>query len=70
MEVNAERLKTLRQLRAMSQQELSEASGVGRATISRLEQGETEAHGRTLRRLAKTLGVGVEELVKVRSVDG
>ena len=61
-----QRLKELRQLRAMSQEELSEESGVGRATISRIERGETGAHGRTLRRLAKALGVGVEELVKVR----
>jgi Trp operon repressor len=35
MEVNVKRLKNLRQLWAMSQKELSEKSGVGRATISR-----------------------------------
>ena len=58
-----ERLKRLRRLRAMSQEELAEESGVGRATISRIERGETGAHGRTLRRLAQALGVGVEELV-------
>jgi transcriptional regulator with XRE-family HTH domain len=67
MEVNVERLKALRQLRALSQQELSERSGVGRATISRIERGKTGAQGRTLRRLAETLGVGVEELVKVEA---
>jgi transcriptional regulator with XRE-family HTH domain len=67
MEVNVERLKALRQLRALSQQELSERSGVGRATISRIERGETGAHGRTLRRLAEALGVGVEELVRVET---
>ncbi len=60
-----ERLKTLRRLRAMSQEELAEESGVGRATISRIERGETGAHGRTLRKLAAALGVGVEELVAV-----
>jgi transcriptional regulator with XRE-family HTH domain len=67
MEVNVERLKALRQLRALSQQELSERSGVGRATISRIERSETGAQGRTLRRLAEVLGVGVEELVKVET---
>ena len=67
MEVNVKRLKALRQLRALSQEELSERSGVGRATISRIERGETGAQGRTLRRLAETLGVGVEELVKVET---
>ena len=65
MEVNVERLKELRKLRALSQQELADAAGVGRNTISRIERGETGAHGRTLRRLAEVLSVGVEELVKV-----
>jgi transcriptional regulator with XRE-family HTH domain len=69
MEVNVERLKMLRTLRAMSQEELAEASGVGRATISRIERGETGAHGRTLRKLAATLGVGVEELVRLEGED-
>jgi transcriptional regulator with XRE-family HTH domain len=63
MEVNVERLKELRKLRALSQQELAEAAGIGRATLSRIERGETGAHGRTLRRLAGALSVGVEELV-------
>jgi transcriptional regulator with XRE-family HTH domain len=69
MEVNVERLKMLRTLRAMSQEELAEASGVGRATISRIERGGTGAHGRTLRKLAATLGVGVEELVRLEADD-
>ena len=64
-----QRLKTLRRLRALSQEELAEESGVGRATISRIERGETGAHGRTLRRLAKALGVGVEELVWIGGTD-
>ena len=59
-----ERLKELRRLRAYSQQDLAEAAGIGRNTISRIERGETGAHGRTLRRLAKALRVDVAELVK------
>ena len=50
------RLKEPRRLRALSQEELADESGVGRATISRIEWGETGAHGRTLRRLAAALG--------------
>ncbi len=69
MEVNVERLRTLRRLRAMSQEELAEESGVGRATISRIERGETGAHGRTLRKLAGALSVGVEELVRLEADD-
>ena len=59
-----DRVKELRRLRALSQEELSERSGVGRNTISRIERGETGAHGRTLRRLAEALRVDVAELVK------
>jgi transcriptional regulator with XRE-family HTH domain len=69
MEVNVGKLKDLRRLRAMSQQELADAAGVGRNTISRIERGETGAHGRTLRRLADVLGVDVAELVKRESGD-
>jgi transcriptional regulator with XRE-family HTH domain len=64
VEVNVEKLKALRRLRALSQQELADTAGVGRNTISRIERGETGAHGRTLRRLAEVLGVDVSELVK------
>jgi len=64
VEVNVDRVKELRRLRALSQEELSERSGVGRNTISRIERGETGAHGRTLRRLAEALRVDVAELVK------
>ena len=59
-----DRLKALRRLRAYSQQDLADAAGVGRNTISRIERGETGAQGRTLRRLAEALGVDVAELVK------
>ena len=69
MEVDVQRLKTLRRLRALSQEELAEESGVGRATISRIERGETGAHGRTLRKLAVALSVGVEELVWMEADD-
>jgi transcriptional regulator with XRE-family HTH domain len=69
MEVNVERLKKLRTLRAFSQQELADAVGVGRNTISRIERGETGAHGRTLRRLAQALRVDVAELVQTGPAD-
>ena len=65
-----ERLKELRMLRAFSQQELADAAGVGRNTISRIERGETGAHGRTLRRLAQALRVDVVELVQTGPADG
>ena len=70
MEVDVAKLKELRRLRAMSQQELADAAGVGRNTVSRIERGETGAHGRTLRRMSGVLGVDVAELVKKGSDDG
>ncbi len=42
---------------------------MGRATISRIERGESGAHGRTLRKLAAALSAGVEELVRVEAGD-
>ncbi len=65
-----QRLKELRKLRAFSQQELADVSGIGRATISRIERGETGAHGRTLRKLAEVFGVDVSELVKTGDGNG
>jgi transcriptional regulator with XRE-family HTH domain len=65
VEVNVQKLKELRRLRALSQQELADSAGVGRNTISRIERGEGGAHGRTLRRLAGVLGVDVSELVRM-----
>ena len=69
MEVNVERLREFRRLRAFSQQDLADAAGVGRNTISRIERGETGAHGRTLRRLAQALSVDVAELVLTEVAD-
>ena len=69
MEVNVKRLNELRRLRAFSQQELADAAGLGRNTISRIERGATGAHGRTLRRLAQALGVDVAELVLTEAAD-
>ena len=63
------RLKELRRLRAFSQQDLADAAGLGRNTISRIERGETGAHGRTLRRLAQALGVDVAQLVDTEASD-
>lgn len=63
METDGMKLRKLRKRRAMSQDELAEASGVGRATISRAERGESDSHGKTIRALAAALGVPVEDLM-------
>ena len=55
-------LKALRERRLMTQEELARASGVGIATISRLETGKVKPSLKTIRTLAKPLGISAEEL--------
>ena len=57
------RLRELRERASFSQMELSELSGVSRATIADLELGKRGARPRTRRKLAKALGVEPWELV-------
>jgi transcriptional regulator with XRE-family HTH domain len=65
VEVNTMKLRDLRQRRVLTLQELEERSGVSYNTIWRLENGRTGAQPRTIRKLARALGVEPEELVKV-----
>lgn len=58
------RLRDIRDERAMTQEELAEAAGVGQDTISQLERHEREAQPRTIKKLAKALGVEPRELMK------
>lgn len=54
----------IRKQESMTQQELSDKSGVGRVTISRLESGELkETTIGTLSKLAAALEVSVDELI-------
>jgi transcriptional regulator with XRE-family HTH domain len=64
MEVDVKRLRQLRHERVLSMRELEEASGVSYNTIYRLENGITGGQPRTIRKLAKALGVDAVELVK------
>ncbi len=67
VEVNTMKLRELRQRRVLTLQELEELSGVSYNTIWRLENGRTGAQPRTIRKLARALGVEPEELVKVEA---
>ncbi len=64
MEVNVERLKTLRTQHVLTLRELAEEAGVSKDTIWRLENGHSEAHPSTIRKLANALGVQPKELVR------
>ena len=52
----AKRIKELRSLKGLSQEELSERSGLSLRTVQRIENGETEPRGDSLRRLSMVLG--------------
>ena len=56
-------LRPAREAKLLTQQELADASGVNRSTISQLEAGTRSAHLRTIRRLAEVLGVSAQELL-------
>jgi HTH-type transcriptional regulator, competence development regulator len=58
------RLRELRERASFSQMELSERSGVSRATIADLELGKRGARPKTRRKLAKALGVEPWELLE------
>jgi DNA-binding XRE family transcriptional regulator len=67
MEVNVERLRTLRTEHVLTLRELAEAAGVSKDTIWRLENGHSDAHPSTIRKLARALDVQPKELVKTGS---
>lgn len=59
----ANRIKELRTRRGFSQEELSERTGLSLRTIQRIENGETEPRGDSLKRLAHAFDVTPDELV-------
>jgi len=59
----AKRVKELRNRKGLSQEILSEESGLSLRTIQRIENGETEPTGETLKRLANALNVNPDELI-------
>ena len=59
-----EKLKALRSEHVLTLRELAEEAGVSKDTIWRLENGHSEAHPSTIRKLAKALDVQPKELVK------
>lgn len=56
------RLREIRERASLTQHELAQKSGVGRATIASLEVGHRRAQPKTARKLAEALGVAPAEL--------
>jgi transcriptional regulator with XRE-family HTH domain len=59
-----EKLKDLRIRRALTQEELAAAAGIGKNTVNRLERDLTEPRPPTLRKLAQALEVDPAEFVE------
>ena len=55
-------LEAVRRRKLLSQAELALRAGISKNTVHRLENGLSEAQGRTVRRIAEALGVDPEEL--------
>lgn len=59
----SKRVKELRSRRGLSQELLAENSGLSLRTVQRIENGETEPRGETLKRLSHALEVTPDELI-------
>ena len=57
------RLKNFRKKKGMSQESLAEESGLSLRTIQRIEKGETNPNGESLKRIANALNVTPDDLV-------
>jgi transcriptional regulator with XRE-family HTH domain len=64
MEVDVDKLKALREEKILSQRELARMANLAQGTIWRIENGFSEVHPQTIRKLARVLGVEPKELVK------
>jgi len=65
MTVNG-KIKLLRQQQALSLSDLSKMTGLSRITINRIENGKQKPMPRTVRKLAKALGVQVADLTSLQ----
>ncbi|MES2454223.1 MAG: helix-turn-helix domain-containing protein [Bacteroidota bacterium] len=59
----AKKIKELRTRKGFSQDELAETAQINLRTVQRIESGETEPRGDTLKRLAMALNVTADELI-------
>ncbi len=62
MKIGAQ-VKRERERALLTQQELAERAGVGLTTLNRIENDHAEPHFRTIRKIAKALGVDPRNLI-------
>jgi DNA-binding XRE family transcriptional regulator len=68
-EALARRIREHREAFACSQQEVAKESSISRATLSKIEQGHIYPSMQVRRKLARALGVGLQELWNIRPED-
>ena len=56
-------VKKARERALLTQEELAERAGIGAATLNRIERDRVEPHFRTIRKIAKALGVDPKDLI-------
>ena len=56
------RILEIRKRKGLSQEELAEMAGISLRTLQRIEKGETEPRGYTLKSICQALGTDVEEV--------
>lgn len=59
----SQKIKALRKIKCLSQEELAAQSGVSLRTVQRVENAESTPSGETLKRILKTLGTSYQTLV-------
>lgn len=64
------RLREVRVLRALTQEQLAGKAGLGTNTVARIERDETEPHMTSIRKLATALDVDPAELISEREFAG
>jgi len=69
MEVDVQKLIALRERCVLSREELAKEASLNYETVRRIEAGEQQPRPKTIRALARALGVEPHELVKVRGSD-
>ena len=69
MDILAQRLRSIRRAKDLTQQQLEKLSGVHYTTISRIESGEAkQVYAETVRELAKALDVSMDYLMGLQEL--
>ncbi len=63
------RLREWRERRFLSQAELARLAAIQRVTVTRIENGDVLPQRRTIRKLAKALKIGPEQLLEQRAAE-